>query len=98
MRTSSSEKSEEWKALTANLMKQVINKNITAIDSMTILGDTVRGNVGEKIASITTPALAPSTIKARIGDKKVGNVGTATKPLIHTSYMLDSLASEVTSK
>ena len=98
MRTSSIEKEGEWKALIGQGMKTVMNGANSTANVFEMVGLKVAGDVREKIATITSPALAPSTIKARIRGRKVGNAGTATKPLVDTGYMLNSLTSEVTSK
>ena len=98
MRTSSSEKAEEWKTLMGQGMKTVMNGENSTANVFEMVGLKVAGDVREKIATITSPALAPSTIEARIRGRKVGNSTTSTKPLVYTSYMLNSLTSEVTSK
>ena len=98
MRTSTIEKEGEWKALISQGMKTVMNGANSTANVFEMVGLKVAGDVREKIATITSPALAPSTIKARIRGRKVGNAGTATKPLVDTGYMLNSLTSEVASK
>lgn len=98
MRTSVIEKGDEWKATAGQLFKGVFSETQTAQNVFEIMGLKVSGDIREKIASITSPALKESTIKARIRGRKVGNMGTATKPLVDTGYMLNSLTSEVSAK
>lgn len=98
MRTSVIEKDGEWKATAGQLFKGVFSDTQSTQNVFEIMGLKVAGDIREKIASITSPALKESTIKARIRGRKVGNMGTATKPLVDTGYMLNSLTSEVSAK
>lgn len=97
MRTSVIEKTDEWKLTTAKLFKMVFSDKQTTAGAMESLGLLVAGNIREKIAAITTPALSPRTVAARLrGNKKKGiNPVTSAKPLVHTGVMLNSLTSEV---
>jgi len=95
MRTTVSEKTNEWKSTSANLFKMVFSEQQTPKGALETMGLLVAGNIREKIASITAPALAESTIKSRIRGRKVGNKTTSQKPLVDTGYMLNSLTSEV---
>ena len=97
MRTSIIEKEAQWKNTSAKLFKMVFSEKQTTAGAMESLGLLVAGNVREKIASITSPALKESTVKARLrGNKKKGvNPVTSAKPLVHTKYMINSLTSEV---
>lgn len=99
MRASIIEKEEAWKMTTAKLFKMVFTEKQTTGEAMESLGLLVAGNIREKIATITTPALKASTVKARLrGSKQSGiNPTTSAKPLVHTGYMLNSLTSEVVS-
>lgn len=60
-----------------------------------LVGMQAQGDIKTAIKNVTAPALAESTKKARLTGK-VKNAKTATKPLIDTGYMLDSVAYEVT--
>ena len=99
MRTSIIEKEAQWKMTAAKLFKMVFTDKQTTSGAMESLGLLVAGNVREKIATITTPALKASTIANRLrGNKKAGiDPVTSVKPLVHTKYMLNSLTSEVVS-
>lgn len=99
MRTTVSEKSEEWTKLLESGARAVINGNATIEQVMAGLGMAAEGDIRKKISQIQAPPLKKSTIASRkrklANNKKVGNL---TKPLVETSLMINSLTSTTEAK
>ena len=60
---------------------------------LAMMGEDIGGELRKSINEFTTPALAPSTVAARIGKSKAGSYNTETvgKPLIDTAVMVNSI-------
>lgn len=76
------EKQGEWPQAIANLLKK---NNYDAKKTLELTGHAIKGQLQESITKLTSPPLAPSTIKAK------GH----SKPLIATGHMLNSVDYEV---
>jgi len=99
MRTTVIEKSSEWAALAASGARAALAGNATAYDIMDGLGIAASGDVRKKIATLQSPPIQDSTIKARqrkLADGKT--VGSLTKPLIETAIMMNTCTSVVIGK
>lgn len=79
------EKSPTWGKSLAGVLKA---NDLDVDKSMALMGEGIRGQLQESIRTLTTPALAESTIKAKGFDK----------PLIDTAHMLMSTDYEVVKK
>lgn len=93
MRTTIQERGPEWRALMAKGAKAVAHGKMPMAKLMELLGASAAGASREKIAEITSPALAARTLAARA---RRGN--GSDKPLVDTRYMLPTLTHEVTLK
>lgn len=100
MRSTIMQETENWKRTTAKGLKLVVNGSMTIHDSMESMGLKVAGDIKKTISTITAPALATSTIEARLRGKKQGKSVSLSiaKPLVDTGLMMNSLTSEVVSK
>ena len=96
MRSTVAEQKEAWKATLAQGAKRVLEDKLTVEQMLDALGQSAAGQIKEKISSITAPALSEATLYLRQNriDKSLP-VNTSTKPLVDTSYMLDSVDSKV---
>ena len=93
-RTMIAEDSKNWPAMMAGQAK------VTNYDGPKVLarmGEAIGGALRQSINEFTTPALAPSTLAARIGKSKAGsyNPETVGKPLIDTAVMVNSIYYQV---
>ena len=90
MRSTISEQREAWQATLAQGSRRVLAGKLTADQVLDAFGQSVAGQIKEKIASIMAPGLADSTIAARLRRNN-----TSTKPLVNTGYMISSVDSKV---
>ena len=97
MRPTAIENSDSWKTTVNGLFKRVLSGRSSAATAMEIFGLQVAGQVRAKIASIDSPPLSQRTIEARIRGRKVSKATMATRTLVDTGYMLNSITSEVQS-
>jgi len=97
MRTTINEQREAWKAKLAQGSRRVLSDKMTAHDMLEQFGMMAAGDVKEKIISITSPALAESTIYARLHRNNLPK-NTSTKPLVDQGIMLNSVDSQVQDK
>lgn len=99
-RLSISENETKWRQTAAKVLKFVALGTQTVENGMEAIGMNVAGDVRKTISKINSPALKTSTVKARLRGKKQGKSVslTAAKPLVDSSYMLNSLTSEVATK
>lgn len=82
-----------WKEIAYHGSKEIIKGNATAASVMGLIGEKASGQIKQKIASIYTPPLRPSTIKRRqLRYKDTKTVGNLYKPLVDTGYMVNSLS------
>jgi len=92
MRTAAAENKDNWASVISELSKEMVKGNISPENVMLGFGSIVAGDIRKKIASITDPPLADSTIKnrtsKRANNKKVGNL---TKPLVDSALMINTL-------
>lgn len=92
VRPTISEKKREWAVISEVLAKKLIDGQIDFNTFFNQFILVVEGDVRDKIRSIQEPALAESTIKARLSKLKSGKrTGTLEKPLIDTAIMINSL-------
>lgn len=99
MRSTQSDKINEWRQAAAGASRQVLNNKMQAVQAMELIGMKAEGDIREKISQIDSPALRPATIKARqrrYAEK--GGVGNLTKPLVDTGRMITSLTSKAEQK
>lgn len=92
MRPTIKAQKENWGNLAQSGARSVLKGNSDITDVMTKLGGKVSADIQETITTITSPALAPKTIAARLrkrADSKT--VGNLTKPLVDSGYMLDQV-------
>ena len=75
------------------IAKSLINEDAQANDVLEAVGLRMGGDIFEKIASITSPPLAPMTLELR---RERGN--NSNKPLNDTGYMMATLAVTVENK
>lgn len=96
MRSTMTEKDQEWKDKAAKLAKSVIKGKRDALDAFTLLVQVAEGDIVEKITTIQEPPLKEETVEARLRKRKDKNtVGNLRKPLIDTGYMLSTFTSKV---
>ena len=99
MRSTIEEQKKDWSNIAAQGSKAVLNGKIEASDLMEMIGQKAAGDIRKKISTITTPALSPNTIKARMNKRAdKSTVGNLTKPLVDTGLMLQSLTHVVENK
>jgi len=91
-------KKQDWRELSANIAKGVVQGKINPDDMLEIVALTAGGDVAKTITKITSPPLKKATVKKRIRGRKVGNKKTAEKPLVDTGLMLASLSAEYNGK
>lgn len=97
MRSTMAEQRDAWRKTLAQGAKQVLADRLTTMQMLEAFGMAAAGDVKEKIISIMSPALADSTIYARLHrTNKPRN--TSTKPLVDTGVLLSSVESKVTDK
>lgn len=96
MRSTVAEQKEAWKTTLAQGARYVLAGKLTAGQMLDVIGQSAAGQIKEKISSITAPALSEATLYLRQNriDKSLP-VNTSNKPLVDTSYMLDSVDSKV---
>ncbi len=98
MRPAISAQGDNWKKQLSGGIKMVFSDKLTVSNVFEAVGKLVVSDIQKSISKVTSPALKPSTIKARLRGKKVGNAGTASKPLVDTGYMMASITHEEISK
>ena len=98
MRVAIEENKREWRALIESGSRAIIAGNETADSVMEKLGLFVVGNIKTAISQVTSPALAQSTINARLRARANKNtVGSLDKPLVDTGTMIATVTHEVRS-
>jgi hypothetical protein len=80
------EHKDEWGPALAELMKQDGYDSEKALGA---LGEVIKAELQQSIFDTNSPPNAPATIKAK---------GGASKPLVHTGHMAQSVEAEVTRK
>lgn len=98
MRVAADNEGKNWARQFAGGLKKVLSGRMQASSVMEAIALLVEGDIKKAISSVTEPPLKEATIKARNRGKKVGNTKTASKPLVDTGYMLNSVTHEVTNK
>lgn len=96
MRSTVTEQTEAWKATLAQGAKRVLADKLDVDNMLKTFGEGVAGQIKTKITSITAPKLSDVTLFLRQNriDKSLP-ANTSDKPLVDTSYMLDSVDSKV---
>ena len=89
MRPTIEQQRNAWRESIAAGMRTVLEGKRTALEVLGRVGMLAAGNVGETIASITTPPLKQSTLDAR--QRKKLTPGVSTKPLVDTGLMIQSV-------
>lgn len=96
MRTTIAERQASWKALAASGAKAIAEGRYNIDEVLDGIGQQAAGDIRKKISSITTPALKPTTIRARARRYADGGAGGASsKPLVDTGQMLNSVTNSV---
>ncbi|MGJ0509056.1 MAG: hypothetical protein ACR652_18435 [Methylocystis sp.] len=99
MRSTIAEKSPEWRAIADQGSRAMLNGNATGEQVLEAIGLKAAGDIRETISKLTTPALKPATVAARLSkraDKQT--VGLLTKPLVDTGTLLNAVSSAVEDK
>lgn len=99
-RTTIAEKRAEWMDYARRGAKAML-KGETLRNVLDIIGARARGDVQHKIKQINSPALADSTMAARLYRRRQKNARAktaSTKPLIDTGMMLASIQNSVENK
>lgn len=86
LRPTFQQRNAENRELMARGIRAAINGRISTTAMLDQIGRANAGAVSTTISQITEPPLAPSTIAAKKG---------ATKPLVDTGYLIQSITSEV---
>lgn len=89
MRVTVAERGKEWIKLLETGAKEVLVGKLTPRQLLEMVALRAAGDVAKTIAKITTPPLAPSTIANKRG---------ATKPLVDTGQMIQSVTGVVEDK
>jgi hypothetical protein len=99
MRPTIEAKQAEWSGLARQGAAAMIEGKQTGEQVLEIIGLKAAGDIRRTISQVNSPALAPATIAARMGqraDKKT--VGNLTKPLVDTGTLLNAVTSAVEDK
>ncbi|MBV1833074.1 HK97-gp10 family putative phage morphogenesis protein [Novacetimonas pomaceti] len=83
---------EEWRSYFQSQLEGT-NQPLDVI--LERLGLVIAGDIQKSIVAVTTPPLAPSTLRQRL-KRGYSNLATASKPLVDTGLMLRSVRSKVT--
>ena len=89
-------KTPQWRDLAKSGVKAVIKGNATIGQVMEGLGLQAAGDIRKRISEVSSPPLKPSTVAARrrkMADGKT--VGSLTKPLVETGYMIATANNDV---
>lgn len=99
MRPTIAEKQNEWKGLAEQGARAMLDGKATGEQVLEVIGLKAAGDIRKAISAVTTPALKPATVAARLrGYKDKQTVGSLTKPLVHTGVMLNAVTSVVEDK
>lgn len=99
MRPTIAEKQNEWKSIAQQGARAMLDGKASGDQVLEVIGLKAAGDIRKTIASITTPALKPATVAARLrGYKDKTTVGSLTKPLVETGTMLNAVTSTVEDK
>lgn len=90
------EQEGNWRNLAKLLSQSILKGTDTAYSAMEKLASQAEGDVAATFASINTPRLSDATVELRKWKKANGyKVGSLTKPLQESGYMLSTLTSKV---
>lgn len=99
MRTTVASKQGEWKDIADRGARAMLNGKATGDQVLETIGLKAAGDIRQTISKLTTPALKPATIAARLRGKADKNtVGNLTKPLVHTGTLINAVTSEVSER
>lgn len=101
MRSTASEKREEWAKTALLASKAAINGQISGEQVAEVVALAAEGHIRQTITKISEPPLAASTVaarKRRLANGGAGAKSSITKPLVDTGIMLNSLSSETVIK
>lgn len=103
MRPAEAENKSKWAAGIAQGVKQVLAGNGDVVSVLEQVGMVAAGDVRKAIKTVSTPALADSTVagrKSRLSkrSRKKANPQTISKPLVDTGVLLQSVNSAVVDK
>lgn len=99
MRPTVTEKQNEWKSIINDKTKLLLEGSFELDDLMNLIGLKASGDIRYTITTILDPPLKEETVNARrrqMANKQV--VGSLTKPLVFTGYLLNSLTYTVENK
>jgi hypothetical protein len=106
MRPTIQKREKYWIETVKEGAQKVLGGHLTVAQVLDLLGSEVEGDIKKAIKQLYYPALAESTVLARINrNKKLSstkgqisekNVGNITKPLVDTGIMYNTLTHEVT--
>jgi len=96
MRPTITQRETEWETLAANESRKVMAGAQTVNGMFTVISLKAAAQVKITIKNIHSPALAESTVRARLARRKNKTItATLRKPLVDTGYMLSTLSSAV---
>lgn len=95
-RSTINSKTNEWKELNEKAARAMLKGKVSPKDGFSQLVLGAEGDFVEKITTLQDPPLKEETIQARLRKRKDKNtVGSLTKPLVDSGYMLSTLTSTV---
>lgn len=96
MRPTFRHKKSEWQSIVKNEAKKMIQGKSDVGRTLEIVGLKAAGDIREAITNVWSPSLKISTVRARLARRSnKHHVGSLTKPLVDTGYMLNSLTHKV---
>lgn len=96
MRPTVSGQKETWGKLAESGARSVLKGNTDIHNVMTQIAGKAAADIQTTITKVTSPALSPKTIAARLRKRADGKtVGNLTKPLVDSGLMLSSLTFKV---
>lgn len=95
-RTTSENQRSEWANLSRRVAKAVLQGRMPPEALVEAVALKAEGDVRATISKITTPALAPATLRARARRSSSGQISV--KPLVDSGLMLATLTSQVIDK
>lgn len=99
MRPTVAAKQNEWKTISKNLIKEMLNTGGSIEKVLDAVGQRASKDIAEAITLLQSPPLKQSTIDARLSQKAdKTTLGLLSKPLIDSKILLNSLTSVVEDK
>ena len=92
MRPTIAREENNWRAFAEEESKAIVQGRSTAKEMLEKLGLNASGEIARTLSEVTTPALKPGTVAAKVrkmADKST--VGASDKPLVETGILLDTV-------